>query len=459
MNIPIVQMEQPGRTYPDYIPPMMLPSVLIACTHFPPLNRTGARRPYYLAKALREAGHKVSILTTAEEADAGWLPDMEGIEVMRCPRTYLQRDLHWWQKVIARLHESLKGSFLHGPVRVMADLLLPEEHASRWDVQPDEVEERLGKADVVLATVPGWGPARMAFQLASAWDATFLLDYRDPGAIAIPEVHMDIVSGHGTGISGMLRRAVFKARERRLGRSTYAITAVSQAFLQNAQLITHNRRGAAFHGGFDPAIRFGPPIRNDKFTLVYTGRLYSEQDWGIVLDALEQLASSVQNLGRYFRLKMVGAVSNDPDLLDRIQKASMQFDFLEITPRLSREESVRMQHGADALLHLTYRGRKGYLPVKFLEYIGSGRPIVLISQEQDVMEAILAETNTGQLVRDAGSLAKLLRKRLAAWRQGEQWNIAVDKDALERYIYPDCLLPWVDQIEIWHRERLREQKR
>lgn len=436
---------------------MSLPSVLIVCTYFPPLNRTGARRPYYLARALRDAGHRVGVLTSLEDADAEWHADLCGIEVMRCSRTHLQRSMRPWQLQLARLHHRLRNTPVHGPIRLLADCLLTEEHAGRWDVLPHEVAARLGRYDVVLATVPGWGPARTALELAAAWRSTFLLDYRDPWSIADPSVHMDVVSGHGTGLSGAVRRAVFKARERKLGQAAFAITAVSQAFLENARSITGNPRGKVFRSGFDPAIKPVVPVANDKFTLVYTGRLYPEQDWGLVFDALGRLASALPDLGKLFRLRIVGAVSTDKALMEQLGLAAERWDFVDLARRVPREEAVHLQHSADALLHLTYRGRKGYLPVKFLEYIGSGKPILLVTAEQDAMESILAETNTGSMVHDAATMARLLHHRILEHGQGATWRIRPDPAALARYQYPDCLRPWTEQITAWHRERILAQ--
>ncbi len=434
---------------------MPLPSVLIVCTYFPPLNRTGGRRPYYLALALRNAGHRVSVLTSAGEIDADWQADLDGIHVMRCPQTHVQRDLKGWQRLLARAHHRYRGTLMHGPLRVLADVLLPEEHAARWDVRPQEVTQQLGRSDVVLATVPGWSPARTAHQLAMAWNATFLVDYRDPWTIADPQVHMDIVSGHGKGVAGRIRRAVNGQREKKLGGAAFALTAVSQAFLHNAQRITGNARAAVFHGGYDPGLAPLPHQRNDKFTVAYTGRLYAEQDWALVFDALDQLHRADAGLGRTFTLQLVGAISDQSALMKGIQQAAQRTGMIEVLPRKSREETIRLQQRADAVLHLTYRGRRGYLPVKFLEYLGSGRPIILVTHEQDLMEEVLDRTRTGVRVDSSDALARLLHQRITDWRNGAEWLVQPDHAALQRHTYPDCLLPWVAQISQWHAEHTK----
>jgi len=427
--------------------------VLLLCTHFPPLNRTGARRPYYLARQLRDEGHQVSVLTSTETEDATWEVDLGGISVMRCPRTHLQRDMHPWQRTIAKAHHRIQGKFLHGPLRVLSDLLLPLDHGSRWDVLPEEIEQRFGIPDVVLATAPGWSTAETGMRLANVWNATFLVDYRDPWSIIDPSLHMDIVTGHGKGLAGILRKAVFKQREKKIGSAAFAITAVSDGVLRNAQQVTRNFRGSVFTGGYDPDIQPAAQVRNGKFTLVYTGRVYPEQDWGLVMSGLDRLSTAIEGFHDHFILRMIGTVSNDPSLLRDLQATAERTHAMELIPRMPREEALREQHAADALLHLTYRGRKGFLPVKFLEYLNADRPILLVTKEEDIMESILIRTGTGILIPDARSFIDLIQDRLAQWKEGLGWKLLPDCEALREFAYPERMRPWVEQIWAWDIER------
>jgi glycosyltransferase involved in cell wall biosynthesis len=427
--------------------------ILILCTYFPPLNRTGARRPYYLAKELLARGHRVSVFTSEGTEDAHWQVDLAGMEVKRAPREPMHQAMRPWQRWSARCVQWLQGSPLAGPARLLADICLPMDHRARWDLRGRDIIRLLGAPDVVLATVPDWSPAEIGAEVAAASNATFLLDYRDPWCIALPEVHMDIVSGKGKGPARWLRTWADKRREKRIGTAAFAISAASGPFLENARRITGNARGGAFISGYPPTTALPVPPANDAFTLVYAGRLYPEQDWDLVLSAIAILAAEDPQLHRSFRLQLIGPACNDARLLDRIVRFSREHPALCLCPRLGREEALQQQRGADALLHLAYRGRKGYLPVKFLEYLHAARPIILISHEQDQMESILRETATGVQIRQADALARLLRERVTAWKTGETWTTDPDLGKLRTYAYPERMRPLADQIETWHREK------
>lgn len=429
--------------------------VLLLCNHFPPLNRTGARRPYYLACALRDLGHRVSVATSAGHGDDDWTADLGGLRILRIPTSWTLRHSPSWQRSLAKLERIAQGSLFGGPLRVLADLVLPLDHRDRWDISVKELETSFGKADVVLATIPGWSIAQFGMQAAAAWNATFLLDYRDPWSIADPKLHMNVMSNFGKGFAGAVRRWSMRRHERRVGRSAFALSAVSKPVLENARRITGNDRGAVFMGGYPPGAP--PPMAhaNTVFTLTYTGRLYAEQDWDLVLEGMARLGSIHHPLHHVFQLKLVGPVCNEPRLLERVQRFGQEQPALQLMPRLGREEALQEQHRADALLHLAYRGRKGYMPVKFLEYLNAGRPILLVSQEDDLMEDLLARTRTGTVLRNSVQFTQTISAMLADRQAGRPLPYRPDQDFLGSLAYPERMRPWVQQIRAWHDEHRR----
>lgn len=426
------------------------PSVLILSYQFPPVNGTGARRPYYLARQLANEGHRVSVLTSAIAETQPWLPNTSGITVMRTPLTWLQRDMNMPQRLLARFHHRMMGTVLHGPLRVIADLLLPLYHATRWDIGVKEIEDRLGRHDVIVATVPTWTPADHGLKLARRWRALLTIDYRDPFSIAIEEVHMDVVSGHGTGLPGVLRRMHFRRMERMFGRAAFALTAVSSAVLENAFRITGTDRGAVVHGGYDPSVVPPPPVKNDLFTVVYTGRIYPEQDWDLVLGTIERMAASDPDLSSKFRLRIIGAASVDERLLHRIKASAAQHDCIVVLPRMAREMALAQQHAADAVLHLAYKGRKGYVPVKFLEYLNAGRPLLLVSHEADDMERIVDETRVGSVLRSMDDLERAFKDSIAAHAENRALPFNPDHAALATFAYPHQMARWVELLNHWY---------
>jgi hypothetical protein len=115
-------------------------------------------------------------------------------------------------------------------------------------------------------------------------------------------------------------------------------------------------------------------------------------------------------------------------------------------PTVTPDEAIRLQTEADALLQLALTGRKGYLPVKFLEYLGAGKPIILLSAEEDEMESALTSTRTGAIVRDALQLVAHLIAHLEAHRTGHSLKYAPDERALSAFDYATNMDRWADLL-------------
>lgn len=164
-----------GRSQEDH-----LPNILIISTHFPPSSNTSGRRPYFLARYLRDKGHHVEVLTSAEPERNPWTVNTDGIRVHRYPNTSVQRDLSYGQRLLARCIRSLKDTFIGGPLRLIGDLFLPVNYGIRWDLNTEELMTSLRRPDVIIATVPHWDTMDHAMRLANIWKCQFLVDHRDP---------------------------------------------------------------------------------------------------------------------------------------------------------------------------------------------------------------------------------------------------------------------------------------
>ena len=432
--------------------------ILLFCTYFPPVNATGARRPYYLARQLHASGHRVTVVSSERSEEQPWPADISGIRSVLLPITAVPPGMGRFKRWLAHCDASHSGRWFHGPIRVLADLLLPLDHRARWNATPEQVATMVGEQDLVIATGPLWSCAEFGAYVAKAFNATFVVDYRDPWTVAIPEVHMDVVTHHGRGLAGSLRRARLRSAERRFTGAAYAITGVSEPVVANAQRITGVNKGAAFIGGFDPQHLLTPVVQNDRFTVVYTGRVYPEQDWKLLLDALERLHSEQKDLAGSLLIRLIGPVSTDAGLLARITEFGTRTGMIRSESRVSRAEAIAAQHQADAVLHLAYRNKKGYIPVKFLEYLNAGRPLILISQEKDEMERIATETCVGPIVPTANDLTDLLREKLTAWKNGQVWSQDPDRKKLQEYEYPTRMQAMVDQLITWHTERQQQDR-
>lgn len=421
--------------------------ILIVCTWFPPANEPGARRPYFLARSLAQRGWQVSVLTSVPERYADWIVDLEPFRVHRAPRHAAAADLNAFQRLLLKARRTSLGEWWDGPVRVVADLLLPLTHTHRWGLKPEDVHAALGPQDLVLATGPDWSALETGAQLARYWKAAWCVDYRDPWNVAIPEVAKDIMTGQGKGLAGTLRRRRMRGRERRLCASADLITAVSQAFLDNAVAITGNGRAAVVPGGFDPGIRPTARIPGPNFVITHTGHLYPEQPWDLVFGVLRTLRETEPALADRLRVRFVGPSSTRPSIMRELEETARTTGTIEITPYVDRLSALAFQADSDVLLQLALTGRKGYLPVKFLEYLGAWRSILLVSGENDEMESLLRSTRTGTIVRDRDAFLRWLVQALRSHEEGRPLIHDPDAHAVERCSYPQRMSAWCELLE------------
>jgi hypothetical protein len=368
------------------------------------------------------------------------------MRILRTPRTAATHDLNVVQRMLLRALNTTRGGWVSGPLRVLADLSLPFRHGLRWDLSAATIEADIGPQDIVVATSPDPAVFDTGARLARHWHATWAVDYRDPWNVMIPEVAKDIITHQGSGVAGALRSRRMRRLERRFCAHADLMTAVSKAFLANAQELTGNPHGAVVHGGFDADPQPGQRVPEERFILTHTGQLYPEQPWPAFFNVLLDLRREHPDLVDRLCVRFIGAASTDPGLMQELKRMAVT-GLIEQHPAVSPQQALEAQHGSDELLQLALTGRKGYLPVKFLEYLGARRPILLMSDEEDEMEAALRATRTGTVVRGGIGLREHLMETLRRHRAGEQPAYHPDEQELLHFHYARNMGIWADLLQ------------
>lgn len=429
--------------------------VLLICTHFPPTNATGARRPYYLAKTLLELGFDVLVLTSAKELPDPWDADLEGMEVLRLPVTPIPDGLNSIQRGSAYLYWRLMGHSYHLVPRTIAFFFLPLDFSSRMDFDERFVAARFTRADIVVSTGPGWSTFEFGHRISTYWGCPFLVDYRDPWNAVIPGVGLRTVTWYGDGLIGWLKRLRMRRLERRYTSRAAGITAATEAFLENALRSVGHHPSRVIHNGFNTIPTNIAVIYFPKLTFLYTGRLYHEQEWDIVLEALNYIFAIDPVAAQEIQLLLVGPTSEAPELLMKLKECADRTGMVRMMGRVGRDEALELQRSADALLHVGFKGKRGILPLKFIEFLNAGKPILQVSTGSDVQERILKETETGTVHPTAASLADKLMEYRSIWASGKAIPHSPNVEALDVYSWKNQMSGWVDFI----RDTLEEEKR
>jgi glycosyltransferase involved in cell wall biosynthesis len=421
--------------------------VLILCQAFPPANRTGARRPYQLARRLVDRGHRVTVICEDTDTPDGWNAPLEGIDVHRLPKVNVPRDSSGLLRVAHVVHRMLRGHALLRPIGdLWGDLVLPPNPLASIDLVPQEIAATIDRPSLIVASGPPWNYAGHARALAAAWSVPFALDYRDPWNIADPMVALSALNRR-QGLRGAIIRWRQCRLERSIGRSAACITAATGPFLANALSIIGPQTALTVQNGCNIS---GPARRPDRkrFTITYTGAIYREQEWELVAGGMKMLQDERPDVCANMEVRLIG-ISNDrrEAALDRALERLTALPWVSVVQRLGRDEALQAQQGSDLLLHVGFKGKHGILPLKFLEYVGSGIPVLQVSTGQDLPERILADTRTGFVADSPAALKDLLVRLHTTWTL--QGSIPMDPDVeqLAQHRWEYRMDSWVDLLE------------
>lgn len=416
--------------------------VLIVCSHFPPLNMTGARRPYHLARKLTDLGHQVTVLTDDAASKDRWQTDLTGIRVIRSPLVRYPQSLGLFGRLILDLYHAAGTSLTKRLTRLIIDLLLPLNSINRSDPDITLLQQRIPIPDIVLATGPKWSTFEIGDRLRERWKTILLVDYRDPWSVAIPEVGIRLLTWHGRGLVGWLKLRRTKRLERRFTRRATGITAATPLVLENALRIIGTRPSMTIYNGGSAPAQHPRVHRNGSFQIVYTGATYHEQEWGLFISALRRLRAEHTSIAKEVNVILIGARGIEQHLKDASDVRSM----ITLNDRMDRDAIQSIQMNADLLLHVGFKDKKGILPLKFMEYLHTTVPILQVSSGNDLQESIVQRTGAGWIARSEQDVLSVILDRHSLWRSGDS-GLHERAPALAEFTWDHQMQRWVDFIQ------------
>jgi glycosyltransferase involved in cell wall biosynthesis len=133
---------------------------------------------------------------------------------------------------------------------------------------------------------------------------------------------------------------------------------------------------------------------DEKFTIAHIGSFLSERNPRILWQALQELVIENTDFKNDFRLKLIGATSQE--VLDTI--ASFQLnEYIQNLGYVSHQEAVEHQRKSQVLLliEINSTATKSIIPGKLFEYMVSERPIIALGPDGSDFAEIITATNTG----------------------------------------------------------------
>ncbi|MFO8146022.1 MAG: glycosyl transferase family 1 [Gillisia sp.] len=133
---------------------------------------------------------------------------------------------------------------------------------------------------------------------------------------------------------------------------------------------------------------------DEKFTISHIGSLLSGRDPKNLWLVLGELVKEDLDFSKDFRLKLVGAVSDEVE--NSIKNSGLQEHF-DLIGYVSHPEALRIQRSSQVLLlvEINSEETRGIIPGKLFEYMAAKRPVLALGPKKWDVEKILQETGSG----------------------------------------------------------------
>lgn len=368
-------------------------NILLVAYYYPPPHGAGAGRPAFMARVLRERGHRVTVLTRSHSGDKQEQeilrvhdPSYNGYRVGARAAVWLAR----------RLRVEMENSLGSTRTILFAWYRRALRAGRRW------VDEN--SPHLVMATYPPAEALALGVELARYADCPLVADFRD-GLVFEP-------------VDSVLPQRFPRIQRKYEKLEADVLTAATGVLAAHPALAGYLRDKAPgkrviwLPNGFDPhMVITGLPLKKDAgFHLVHTGRFGLSDpgcDPSLLVQALQALTVKEPSLF----LHLLGGVSGSEKRLFRpLIKSGRVVLHGTVSGRKSRE----WQAAADGLLLVLSSRRPSVIPGKLLEYLPMRAPILALAPPGAVSNLVL-ECGRGWVAdpRDPGAIETALAEMVS----------------------------------------------
>ena len=237
------------------------------------------------------------------------------------------------------------------------------------------------KIDTIITTGPPHSMHLLGKRLKSLTKVKWLADFRDPW--------INIWYNKKFFFTKSTLNKHKKLEKSVLNEADHIIVTSERLNLEYSKLT--NKPISTITNGFD---HFDNDFNLDtKFSISHIGSMLSDRNPDILWKVLNKLLKDVHVLKNYLKLNLVGNVSFE--VKQSIKKYSLE-PYVQYIGHITYDETIKYLKNSQILLLIqTNRVESNYIiPAKLFEYLNSNRPIISISNNDDV-DRIINDTNVG----------------------------------------------------------------
>ncbi len=416
-------------------------SVLVVAYYFPPSGGPGVQRVLKFVKYMREFGWQPVVLTV-ESAD---YPARDESLLKEIPddvpvyRTKIFEPYDWYRKFTGKKAgtpvdvNTIPSS---GARRSMAERLaefiratffIPDARIGWYRHAVKEGLRVIQKHDIsaLYSSSPPYTSALIARRLKRLTGLPWIAGFRDPwrGFLSTPKRWF---------IPDLVDRYFERHTYLECDRMEVAWTGIRKDFAAKypgipVEKVIHLPNG--FDSDDYPDL---PPLRNERFTVTYTGSMYGKRNPKAFLEGVRTAIKSGKVSLDDIQLQFVGRFGDE---VMQMLRDPVLAPAISILGYLPHSESIQRLLTSDALLMVVddYPGNEEIVPGKVFEYIGSHKPIIALAPEGAV-SGIIRETRSGIVCssHDHTCIASAFLTLFNRWKRGERL-VEPDENAIRQY--------------------------
>ncbi len=371
--------------------------VLLITYYWPPAGGPGVQRWLKFVKYFKDFGIDPIVYIpenpTYPLEDASLLSEVpEGTTIIKQPIFEPYRFAEIFSKKESKtiskgiIAKSEKQSFVQRLLLyIRGNFFIPD--ARKFWIKPSVkfLEAYISKenVDVIITTGPPHSVHLIGKELKEKLNVKWIADFRDPWTT---------IGYHNKLKLTKRSLAKHKQLEKEVLTCADRLTVTSYITKEEFEEIT-NQPVSVITNGYDTEIV--AEVKLDKeFTISHIGSLLSGRNPEKLWQVLYDLTQENIDFSKAFKIRLVGAVSED--VLSSIKEAGLS-SFLDIKGYVSHKEAIEIQRSSQVLLLIEIDSdeTKCIIPGKLFEYMVSKRPILAIGPKGADISKLIRETNSG----------------------------------------------------------------
>lgn len=360
--------------------------LLVLSYYFPPLGMSGVQRTLKFVKYLPQFGWQPVVLTIKPRGSYGYDPAL----LDEIPGTVIARTFSLDPLYLSPSKHRPSAAARRGMVAGLNRIFIPDNKLG-WI--PFAVSRGLSLAkeqsiDAIYSTAPPFSSHLAAMALKRKLGKPLICDFRDawtqnPLAAYASPLHKRYDS--------FLEHSVLKNADR--------IIAINQEIVDsfiNTHPDINPDKFKVLPQGFDPAdFESVAPLKQSKFTIIYTGTFVEKRTPEPLLNALKIIRDTQPEI--FSNIQVIFAGTYRQQDKDMVRSAGME-QIVEFKGYVPHKESIALLKSAD-LLWLVIHPSEGNTVAtgKLYEYLGAQKPILASVPREGAAAGLINRTKTGRV--------------------------------------------------------------